>query len=214
MSDSDIEIVDEFLPDEKYLEWRPLHQALITNQSLLKKHPQEKSREQRKNLINRYVDGWIALNYTYTSLKREIKEHFKQVEQRTSANDALQKVLWKRIEKLKQQKKVPLTISSSHLIDRSFEHYKRILDQEGMSDGSTEYTPVVDSVEAKPPVPNYVPPDSSWQYSGAVPGGVYGPGGVHGQVQEPLPGPSRPTPLLTGLSIFILEISVSLLAFY
>ena len=79
---------------------------------------------------------------------------------------------------------------------------------------------VVDVVEAKPPVPNYVPPDSSWQYSGAVPGGVHvsggvhGPGGVHGQVQEPLPGPSRPTPSVAGLTSFILALPVSLLAFY
>jgi len=162
-ADSDIEILEESTVHDKYTPWLPLRYFLVKNNNWRKKHQQHKSQRDRLKVGNQYLDAWILAGFTYGSLKDTFRKHLKAVEQRTTAKDALQKKLWKKVSELKAHKKEIALVSASTLVDRSFEHFQAVFKkEENDSDGSTEYvsspTLEVGSHGAAAPLPPGPPP--------------------------------------------------------
>ena len=106
--------------------WRMLQEFLV--KVVKAKHPHIKSQDAAYKQAADYINCWNTLGYTYQHLKQKTADNDLKIQQKKISSDAFPKDLWTKLNDNREH--LANNISLSFLIDRSLEHFRKILKNE------------------------------------------------------------------------------------
>ena len=106
--------------------WRKLQDFLV--KVVRAKHPNIKSQDAAYKQSADYVNCWNTLGYTYQKLKEKTEDNDLKIQQKKISSDSFPKELWTKLNDNREH--LANNISLSFLIDRSLEHFRKVLKNE------------------------------------------------------------------------------------